>query len=652
MRRKIVIVGGVAGGASAAARLRRWKEEDEIVLIERGEHVSFANCGLPYYIGGAIDSRDKLFVQTAQGITDRFQVNVRVLTEVLAIDREQRQVTLRKVATGEVQQENYDVLILSPGAKPIVPSIEGIHEATNLFTLRNVKDTDRIHHYIEETAPVHATVIGAGFIGLEMAENLRERGLNVTIIDRGKQILSTLDIEMVQPLEQHLRLHGVEVLLEEGVESLAQQGRILHLSSGRSLATDLVILAIGVTPENDLAVQSGLATGFRGAIQVNEQLQTSDPFIYAIGDVIEVKDKNHGFATMVSLAWGANRQGRLVADHLNGKSVAYSGALGTAIIKIFDLTAATTGNNEKTLTRLGIPYKAIHLHPNSHAGYYPGGSPISLKLLFDPESGQIYGAQAVGTDGVDKRIDVISTAIRGHLKADELADIELAYAPPYSSAKDPVNMLGYVAGNIIDGMVKSLQWHEVDSFIAQGGVMIDVRDEAECLVGSIPGSISIPLTQLRDRIADIPVECKLAVYCQVGLRGYIAARILLQSGYLNVKNVDGGYKTYAGTHFKTSDNDRSTVMLEDQPKFTASIDINLLTNDNMFQLDVSGLPCPQPMVQMNKRIRTLEKGQRLQIIATDLGFATDLEQWCERTGNTLESAETYQGVLQVLICKG
>ncbi|ODA07401.1 MULTISPECIES: CoA-disulfide reductase [Paenibacillus] len=544
MGRKIVIIGGVAGGASAAARLRRWNEEDEIILFERGEHVSFANCGLPYYIGGAIHAREKLFLQTPQGIRDRFNIDVRVLKEVIQIDREQKLVHFRDMITGETDEQPYDIVVLSPGAKPMIPDIPGLHEAMNLFTLRNIHDTDVIKAYVDERHPKHVTVIGAGFIGLEMAENLRERGLAVTIIDMGQQLLNPLDPEMAKWVEQHMRLNGVEVRLEEGVTAFEGQGTQLRLTSGGVLQTDMVILAIGVVPENELAKQSGLELGFRGAIQVNAQLQTSDLAIYAVGDAIQVKDRNHGFATMVSLAWGANRQGRLVADHINGQAISYDGALGTSVIKTFALTSASTGNNEKTLQRLGVPYQAVHIHPGSHAGYYPGASPIAMKLLFNPENGMIYGAQAVGADGADKRIDVIATAIRGHLNVRELADIELAYAPPYSSAKDPVNMAGYVASNIMDGLVQTIQWHEVDDFHRNGGLIIDVRDAVELQAGAIPGSIHIPLAEIRERMAEIPSDLEIAVSCQVGLRGYIAARILTQYGY-RVRNVDGGYKTYS-----------------------------------------------------------------------------------------------------------
>ncbi|MEK3714241.1 CoA-disulfide reductase [Paenibacillus sp. FSL R7-0333] len=656
MSRTIVIIGGVAGGASAAARLRRLNEEDNIIMIERGEHVSFANCGLPYYIGESIDSRDKLFLQTPAGIRGRFNIDVRIFTEATEIDRERKQVHCRNVTTGETLQIPYDIVVLSPGAKPIVPPIPGISEAENLFTLRNIPDTDRIKAYVDSRHPRHATVIGAGFIGLEMAENLRERGLDVTVIDRGQQILNPLDLEMVRPLEEHMRLHGVELRMNEGVEAIEQQGSLLRLSSGGELRTDMVILAIGVSPENDLARSCGLELGIRGSVKVNASLQTSDPAIYAVGDVIEVKDRVQGFDTMVSLAWGANRQGRLAADHINGREASYTGALGTAIIKIFDMTAALTGNNEKTLKSLGVPYEAVHIHPNSHAGYYPGAAPIALKLLFNPQTGEIYGAQAAGSAGVDKRIDVIATAIRSKLKADELADLELAYAPPYSSAKDPVNMAGYVASNLMEGLVRNLQWHEVDEFTRSGGLIIDVRDEAERLAGFIPGSINIPLAELRGRLTEIPGDREIAVSCQVGLRGYIAARMLIQYGYA-VQNVDGGYKTYAamarGNNTEISGK-RETPALKVNAPSPASIvhSHEQLTRKPQLLLDACGLQCPGPILKVYETISSMEEGQRVEITATDFGFAADIRQWCSKTGNTLESVDVSGGKVQALVRKG
>lgn len=543
-KKKIVIVGGVAGGATAAARLRRLSEQDEIILVERGEYISFANCGLPYYIGGVITNRNKLLVQTVQGMSRRFKLDIRNLSEVTEIHMERKSVSIRNILTGEVYEESYDKLILSPGANPIIPNLPGIKEAEALFTLRNIPDTDRIKAYIDEQQPKHAVVIGGGFIGVEMIENLVERGVKVTLVEMANQLMTPLDIEMAAIVQSHMKSHGVEMIFQDAVQELSDRGKKVKLASGKELTTDMIIMAIGVQPDSKLAAEAGLQVGVRGAIRVNEFLQTEDPDIYAIGDAIEVVDYVNEQPTVVPLAWGANRQGRIVADRINGRDVQFEGVLGTAIAKVFDLTVAVTGNNEKTLKRLGLPYQAIHIHPNSHAGYYPGAASISLKLLFEPESGKIYGAQAIAANGADKRIDVLATAIKGGLTVFDLPDLELAYAPPYSSAKDPVNMAGYVASNIADGLVDIVQWHEIDEIVSQGGLLIDVRDASEREKGFIPGSINIPLNDLRDRLDEVPMNKTIYVSCQVGLRGYLAARILSEHGY-TVKNVDGGYKTYA-----------------------------------------------------------------------------------------------------------
>ncbi|WP_455663310.1 CoA-disulfide reductase, partial [Pradoshia sp.] len=459
---KILIVGGVAGGASAAARLRRLSEKDEIIMFEKGEYISFANCGLPYYVGEVIQNRNKLLVQTVEGMGTRFNLDIRNWTEIIQINRETKTVTARKVATGEEYTETYDVLILSPGASPIKPRIEGIEQANNVYTLRNIPDTDRIKEKVDREKPEKAVVIGGGFIGLEIAENLRERGVDVTIVDKSSQVMAPIDFEMAQIVHAHLREKGVHLLLEENVSAILDAGKKVRLESGKELDADMILLAIGVKPESQIAKEAGLDVGVNGAIKVNEHMQTSDPSIYAVGDVIEVKDYIHGTDTYIPLAWPANRQGRLVADHIHGKEAVYHGTLGTSIAKVFDLSVASTGSNEKILKRQGVPYEVVHVTPNSHAGYYPGAAQLNLKLIFDKETGRIYGAQAVGKDGVDKRIDVIATAIKGNMTVIDLPDIEIAYAPPYSSAKDPVNMAGYAAVNIMEGMAETVQWHEID----------------------------------------------------------------------------------------------------------------------------------------------------------------------------------------------
>ncbi|OMF66064.1 CoA-disulfide reductase [Paenibacillus glucanolyticus] len=547
MGNKIIIVGGVAGGASAAARLRRLDERSSIILVERGEYISFANCGLPYYIGETIQERSKLLVQTVPGLSSRYQLDVRNLSEVTSIQREEKQVTIKNLRTGDIYTESYDYLILSPGAKPMVPDIPGLSESRNVFTLRNIPDTDRIKQYIEKKKPKQAVIVGGGFIGLEMAENLAEQGIQVTLIEMANQVMAPLDYEMASIVHSHLMEQGVRLILEDGVRAFHDGGSRIELSSGQLVSTDMTFLSIGVRPENVLAVESGLQVNERGGIRVNAHMQTSDPHIYAIGDAIEVNDYIHQSPAIIPLAGPANRQGRLVADHIYGKSSSYKGTLGSSIAKVFELTVAATGSNEKRLKQMKIPYQAIHIHPLSHAGYYPGAYPISLKLLFHPESGQIYGAQAVGADGVDKRIDVIATAIKGNLNVWDLTEVELSYAPPYSSAKDPINYAGYVASNILDGLVETVQWFEMNDLVSSGATLIDVREPSERGAGYIEGSINIPLNDLRSRLKDLPQNETLYVTCQVGLRGYLAARILTEHGF-RVKNLDGGWKTYASVY--------------------------------------------------------------------------------------------------------
>ncbi|WP_027415377.1 CoA-disulfide reductase [Aneurinibacillus terranovensis] len=544
MGKKIVVVGGVAGGATTAARLRRLDENSHIVLVERGEFISFANCGLPYYIGGIITNRNALLVQTVEGMAKRFNLDIRVESEAVSINKERKTLEIKDIQSGKTYEEEYDVLVLSPGAKPVVPPIPGLLEASNVFTLRNIPDTDKIKAFVDEKKPRKAVIVGGGFIGVEMVENLSSHGIQVTLVEMSNQIMAPLDFEMASILHTHVRNKGVELILNDGVTEVAPNGNKLMLTSGRELETDMIILSIGVRPENQLAREAGLELGERGGIKVNDALQTSDPYIYALGDAIEVTDYINGQPTMIPLAWPANRQARIVADHIYGKKAAYRGTMGTSIVKVFDFTAAATGNNEKTLKRLGIDYRAIHIHPGSHAGYYPGASSMALKLLFEPGTGKIFGAQGVGFDGVDKRIDVIATAIKGGLSVLDLPDLELAYAPPYSSAKDPVNMLGYVATNIMEEKVETVQWYEIDDIVKNGGLLIDVREEAEREMGYIKGSINIPLGQIRERMNEIPKHQELYVSCQVGLRGYLAARILMENGY-KVKNLDGGWKTYS-----------------------------------------------------------------------------------------------------------
>lgn len=542
MSKKVLIVGGVAGGATTATKFRRLDEHAEIIIFERGEHISFANCGLPYHIGAVIKERDELLLQSVERMHERYRVDVRNFTEITAINREAKTVTAINLLTQETYEENYDILILSPGAKPIIPPIPGLN-SNHVFTLRNIPDMDHIIQYIQTNMPKKATVIGGGFIGLEMAENLAEIGLQVTIVEKSNQVMGPLDIEMAATVQNELINHGITVIVNDGIADVENNGQTIVLESGKKVESELIILAIGVRPENSLAVDAQLELGERGGIKVNKYLQTSDPSIYALGDAIEVTDYINGKPTMIPLAWPANRQAHIVAHHMKGNHIAYPGTLGTSVVKIFDLTAASTGNNEKILQRLNIPYKVVYTHPLSHAGYYPGAEQMDLKLIFDKETGRIFGAQGVGKSGVDKRIDVIATAIRGGLTVYDLQELELAYAPPFSSAKDPVNMLGYVAANVIDGMMDTVQWHEIDQLIQEGEFVVDVRREEEYADGHINGSINIPLDELRERLAEFQNKETVYLVCRVGLRGYLAARILEQHD-IKTKNLTGGVTTY------------------------------------------------------------------------------------------------------------
>ena len=542
MRKKIVIIGGVAGGASAAARLRRLDENLEIIILEKGDYISFANCGLPYYIGNVIPNRDSLFLQTPTMLKNHLNIQARVAHEVIEIDKVNKTVTVKDLKTQTTYLETYDKLILSPGASPLLPKISGLSEAKNLFTLRNVPDTDKIKTFININQPKTAIIIGGGFIGLEMAENLKHLGLAVTIIEMAKQILPPLDFEMAAIAQNKLIENGITLILNNGLKEIKDQGSTLILNDNTELHTDLTILSIGVKPETAFTKTAALTLNNAGGIVVDEYFKTSDPHIYAVGDAIEVPHYITHAQTMLPLASPANRQGRLVADNLCGIKAPYHGVLGSAVVKLFDLTIATTGLNELQLQKNNLDYKVIHLHPGSHAGYYPNSSPISLKLLFSKIDGKIFGAQALGTAGVEKRIDVIATAIKGNLTIEDLADLELCYAPPFSSAKDPVNMAGYLAENVLGNLLQTFQWHELINNSPEM-FLLDVREPSEHNFEKLQHSINIPLSQLRSRLTDLPTDQTIYVYCQVGLRGYLACRILKQHGF-NCKNLDGGFKTY------------------------------------------------------------------------------------------------------------
>jgi tRNA 2-thiouridine synthesizing protein A len=556
---KIVIIGGVAGGATAAARMRRNDENAQIIMLERGPYISFANCGLPYHISGIIEKREQLLVTSEAAFEERYRIDVRSLTEAVSINREAKIVRLRNVSSGEEYDESYDKLLLSPGAEPVRPKLPGI-DLPRIFGMRNLPDLDRIMAHIEQHQPRRAVVIGGGFIGIEVAENLHDRGIFTTVVEGMDQILMPLDYEMAAIVHAHMKDKNIELYLSEKVTHFAEKDDhvVVYLNSGLSLQADLVVLAIGVRPEVALAKACGLLIGSSGGIHVNAYLQTSDPSIYAVGDAIEVTHTISGQQVLIPLAGPANRQGRCAADNIIfGNKQGYRGTQGTSILKAFDLVAAGTGLNEKQLVAVGIPFLSCITHSGSHASYYPGAMPVSLKLLFDP-LGRILGAQAVGIDGVDKRIDVIATAIYANLNVSDLAALELAYAPPFSSAKDPVNIAGYVAGNMLNKSHELITWRELLSIMEKKNPevqLIDVRTAEEFGFGSIAGARNINVNQLRERLDEIDKNLPVILFCQVGLRGYLAYRILKQSGYTQVCNLSGGYKTYSWAVNKQSNPD-------------------------------------------------------------------------------------------------
>ncbi|MCD8506327.1 MAG: FAD-dependent oxidoreductase [Alkalibacterium thalassium] len=538
---KIIIVGGVAGGMSAATRLRRLKEEAEIIIFEKGPYVSFANCGLPYYVSGEISERDKLLVQTPEALYDRFRLDVRPEHEVLSINPEEKTVTAAH--HGKQITESYDKLILSPGAKAFIPPVEGLDEAENVYTLRNVPDLDKIMNRIDQVDPKEAVVVGAGFIGIEMAENLKHRGIDVTIIEKAPHVLPPLDEEMAVFVQNELRDKGVKVITSQSAVAFKENGHIIVLEDGTEFKTDLTIMSVGVKPESSLAEQAGIKLGLRGGILVDDTYQTSVEDIYAVGDAIVVKNQISQEDALISLASPANRQGRQVADNIAGISRENKGSIGTAIVRAFDMTAASTGLNERQLRQAGKDVASVHTLSKDHAGYYPGATDITLKVIFDPVSGTLYGAQAVGVKGVDKRIDIIATAIKGGLTIFDLPELEFTYAPPFGSAKDPVNMAGYAALNIIEGLSDSIQWHELNRELENGAVLLDVRTESELEAGRFPNALNIPLNDLRDRMDELDKEQEYIISCRSGQRSYIGERLLKQSGF-KVKNLDGAYALY------------------------------------------------------------------------------------------------------------
>jgi NADPH-dependent 2,4-dienoyl-CoA reductase/sulfur reductase-like enzyme/peroxiredoxin family protein/rhodanese-related sulfurtransferase/TusA-related sulfurtransferase len=658
---KYVIVGGVAGGATTAARLRRLDEAAGIIMFERGEHISYANCGLPYYIGGSIQDRDKLLVQTPESFKARLNVDVRVLQEVIRINRDEKTVEVKNHKTGEKYTETYDKLVVSPGAEPVKPPISGINDES-IFTLRNVKDTDKIKTFCNEKKPQHAVVVGAGFIGLEMAENLHELGMNVTIVEMASQVMAPLDYEMAAEVHQHLKTKNVEFYLKDGVSSFTRRGDniTICLQSGRTLETDMVILSIGVRPETKLVTEAGLDLAENGGIKVNKFLQTNDENIYALGDAIAFPHPITKKYVNTFLAGPANKQGRIVADNIVlGNKRIYKGSIATAIAKVFDITVASTGLPAKALRKEGIEYTSNIIHGSSHAGYYPGALPYTLKILFHPKTGKLYGAQMIGYKGVDKRIDLIATVLLNNGNIYDLQEIEHAYAPPYSSAKDPVNQAGFAAENIISGRVKIINWKDLSQLDSKSITLIDVRTPEEHELGHIEGSLNIEVDKIRELLKEIPRNKKIIIYCGVGLRGYFASRILLQNGFENVYNLSGGYKTYEHALVKQSNEDifESSYIAKDNHIYrrTNGVEAKPVDNNNLvtkFEVDACGLQCPGPVLKLKEEVEKLQPGERLLQKASDPGFMKDVQSWCNVTGNRLLSIDSKDGIISAIIEKG
>lgn len=642
-----LIIGGVAGGATVAARLRRMDEKANIILFERGKYVSYANCGLPYYIGDTINNREKLFVQTAKGFTDRFRIDIRTEQEVTAIRPDKKEVEIKNLSTGETYTETYDKLVLSPGAEPLRPSIEGIG-SKKIFTLRNVPDTDTIKNYVNTENPKRAIVVGGGFIGLEMAENLHDLGIQVDVVEMANQVMAPLDFSMAAIVHRQLTDKGVGLHLEDGVSRFEEKdgGVTVHLRSGKQIATDMVLLSIGVRPETKLAKDAGLAIGERGGIAVNDYMQTSDANIYALGDAVEVRHLVTGQPALIPLAGPANKQGRIVADNIVfGNKEKYPGSIGTSIAKVFDLTVAAAGANAKLLQRNNIPYISSYTHGASHAGYYPGAVPLSIKILFAPENGKLLGAQIVGFNGVDKRIEMLAQVIQRGGTVHDLAELEHAYAPPYSSAKDPVNMAGFVAENILNKKSRIIQWRELAELPADT-IRIDVRTHDEYKLGTIPGFINIPVDELREHLDELPKEKPIVVTCAVGLRGYLAYRILVQNGFKHVRNLSGGYKTWSVATAPIKE------IVSHKPEIPESTSYgNSDSQINLLKVDACGLMCPGPVMQLKKNYKALKIGELLQITATDQAFGKDVTSWCKMTGAELVALENKNGVVAATIRK-
>lgn len=645
---KYLIIGGVAGGATAAARIRRLSEDAEIILFEKGEHISYANCGLPYYIGGTIADREKLLVQTPEGFGKRFNIDVRVNSEVTAIDTAAKTVTVCR-PDGSRYTEPYDRLLLSPGATPVRPPLPGI-DSKRIYTLRNVADTDAIKARVVSGDVKRAVIVGGGFIGLEMAENLSHAGAEVAVVEMAPQVMAPIDMSMAQMVHMHLVEKGVRLYLDTAVASFTDSatGVEITFADGRRIEADMVILSIGVRPNTALAASAGIELGAMRGIKVDEFLRTSAQDVYAVGDAIEFTHPITGHTWLNYLAGPANRQARIVADNMVlGDKINYEGAIGTSIAKVFDLTVAATGLAAKRLKNDGIEYLSATIHPSSHAGYYPDALPMTIKVVFSPADGKLLGAQIVGYDGVDKRIDVLAQVIKKGGTVEDLTRVEQAYAPPYSSAKDPVAIAGYVAGNIISGKMKPAYWREVRDAKPGSFVLVDVRTPMEFAAGALPGAVNVPLDSMRSRLDDIPRDRPVVLYCGVGLRGYLASNILRHHGFDNVRNLIGGIKTFRSATW--------TVPVP-EPFGTGGgkVPRSEGVNESMasVRIDACGLSCPGPIMKLKEAVDVMKPGEMLEIMATDPGFARDAEAWCGSTGNRFVSAESSGGKHRIVVERG
>lgn len=646
---KYLIVGGVAGGASTAARLRRLDENAEIIMFERGEYISYANCGLPYYIGELIYEREKLFVQTPESFAARFNIEARVRSEVERVDTGKKVITVRDLASGRVYEEAYDKLVLSPGAAPVRPPLEGI-DTEGIFTLRNVNDTDRVKEYIEDHDVKRALIVGAGFIGLEMAENLHEYGIKVSVVEMADQVMTPVDYEIASVVHQHFKSKGVGLYLQEAVTAFrpVEGGIDVVLRSGPVTRVDMVLLSIGVRPDVKLAREAGLEIGETGGIKVNEYMQTSHPDVYAVGDAVEFPNPVSGRPALAFLAGPANKQGRICADNVaRGNHQKYKGSINTAIAKVFDLTVGAAGLSAKMLDRLQIPYREAIVHGASHAGYYPGAVMMDIKINFSPEDGRLLGAQAVGVDGVDKRLEMMSAVIRGGGTIYDLMELEQAYAPPYSSAKDPVNMAGFVADNMLSGKVKVMSWRELRATDRSGVMLVDVRSAEEFAMGSIEGAVNIPLDGSRAEFRNLPKDRTIVVFCAIGLRGYIAARVLMQLGY-EVVNLNGGYRTYA-----TAMAEQGNPLKYAEPEKPVEVKApGKVEEKKSIAIDACGLQCPGPVLKLKSGMEQLQAGERLEIKVTDQGFSRDVASWAKMTGNQLVDVKEEKGIITAILEKG